>query len=79
MKPSFLNCEKPLITTMIQKKQISDVMYTIEKTLEVGTDAFGVQLCKLLPKFQNAECTVRVSCNYKYYCVDWLYTMAWHS
>ena len=60
MKPSFLNCEKPLITTMIQKKQISDVMYTIEKTLEVGTDASCVQLCKLLPKFQNAECYKKI-------------------
>jgi len=55
MKPSFLNHEKPLLTTMIQKHHMHEVIDTVEKTLAEGTDAFGVQTCKLLQEYRNAD------------------------
>lgn len=55
MKPSFLNHEKPLLTTMIQKCHMHEVIDTVEKTLAEGTDAFGLQTCKLLQEYRNAD------------------------
>ena len=55
MKLSFLNHEKPLLTTMIQKRHMHEVIDTVEKTLAEGTDAFGLQTCKLLQEYRNAD------------------------
>lgn len=58
MKPTFLTYEKPLLTTILQCPTPELAKYRIEKALELGTDAFGLQTENLLPEHRNEE-TVR--------------------
>lgn len=58
MKPTFLNYEKPLLTTILQCPTPELAKYRIGKALELGTDAFGLQTENLLPEYRN-EKTVR--------------------
>ena len=41
MKQSFLNHDKPIITTMIQAENITDAICTARNAVYDGTDAFG--------------------------------------
>ena len=53
--PTFLTYEKPLLTTILQCKNPEVALYRIEKALELGADAFGLQTECLLPEYRNEE------------------------
>ena len=55
---TFLTYEKPLLTTILQCRTPETAKYRIEKALELGTDAFGLQTENLLPEYRNEE-TIR--------------------
>ena len=48
MKPTFLEYDKPLLTTILQCREPEVAKYRIQKALEEGTDAFGLQTESLL-------------------------------
>ena len=52
---TFLTYEKPLLTTILQCRTPETAKYRIEKALELGTDAFGLQTENLLPEYRNEE------------------------
>lgn len=54
-KPSFLNRDYPLMTTMVQAQTPDRVIELMEKSKPEGADAFGIQACRLQPEFQNIE------------------------
>lgn len=53
--PTFLTYEKPLLTTILQCRNPEVALYRIEKALELGADAFGLQTECLLPEYRNEE------------------------
>lgn len=55
MKQSFLNHDKPIITTMIQAENPMDAICTARNAVYDGTDAFGFQICRLNPKYRSRE------------------------
>ena len=55
LKPTFLKYDKPLLTTILQCRYPEVAKYRIEKALEEGADAFGLQTECLLPEYQNEE------------------------
>ena len=58
MKPTFLQYEKPLLTTILQCRKPEVAKYRIEKALQLGADAFGLQTESLLPEYRTEE-TIR--------------------
>lgn len=55
MKKTFLNSEKPIITTMVQADNPDRIKYLIDKASKEGAEAFGMQLEKLKPEYRNPE------------------------
>lgn len=55
MKPTFLNQPRPLITCMVQASNPTDAICTIRNAAYDGCDAYGWQVCKLEPQYQNEE------------------------
>ena len=55
MKPTFLQYEKPLLTTILQCRCPEVAKYRIAKALEEGAEAFGLQTESLLPEYWNEE------------------------
>lgn len=55
MKPTFLNYDKPLLTAMIQCPTKEEAITKIKKSLNLGADAFGVQLCQLKKEYRNLK------------------------
>ena len=55
MKPTFLEYDKPLLTTILQCREPEVAKYRIQKALEEGTDAFGLQTESLLPEYRNEQ------------------------
>lgn len=55
MTKSFLNYEKPLLTAMVQDTTPDEAICTIMDSLYDGADAFGIQLCNLLPEYRTDE------------------------
>ena len=55
MKPTFLNREKPLLTTMIQTDDPKTAAIIARNAIWDGADAFGLQLEKLSPENRSAE------------------------
>ncbi|MBE6557049.1 MAG: type I 3-dehydroquinate dehydratase [Ruminococcaceae bacterium] len=55
MKPTFLNQQKPLLTAMVQEKTPEGAICVIMNSLYDGAEAFGIQLCNLLPEYRNVE------------------------
>ena len=53
MKPSFLNAEKPFLTLMLQNPELSVLHERIEKSIELGADAFGFQAEALNSKYNT--------------------------
>lgn len=47
MKNTFLNHERPLLTTMIQVEEPDDFIATAQNAINDGTDALGLQICRL--------------------------------
>ena len=54
-KATFLTYEKPFLTAMVQEKTPEDAICVIMDSLYDGADAFGIQLCNLLPEYRNVE------------------------
>lgn len=55
MKKSFLNHDRPLLTCMVQAKTPARIMELIDIAAPRGADAFGMQLCRLLPQYRTAD------------------------
>ncbi|NMB97568.1 MAG: type I 3-dehydroquinate dehydratase [Clostridiaceae bacterium] len=55
MKPTFLEYEKPLLTAMIQCPTKEAAIAKIKKSIDLGADALGVQLCKLKKEYRNLK------------------------
>ena len=55
MKASFLNHENALITSMVLGPNPDRVKYLMDKSLEDGADAFGIQIDKMDKEFMNAD------------------------
>lgn len=54
-KATFLTYDKPLLTAMVQEKTPEDAICVIMDSLYDGADAFGIQLCNLLPEYRDEE------------------------
>lgn len=54
-KRSFLNCEKPLLTCMVQASTPSRIKELIDASVAEGAEAFGMQLCQLKAEYQNSN------------------------
>lgn len=55
MKPTFLNQNKPLITCMIQAKNVSDAVHTARAAAFDGCDAYGFQIEQLDPAQRSED------------------------
>ncbi|MBO5198686.1 MAG: hypothetical protein J6B85_09265 [Lachnospiraceae bacterium] len=53
MSATFLHHDRPLLTTMIQTEETQKAIKTIHKAIEEGTDAFGLQTCRLKPEYRT--------------------------
>ena len=54
-KPSFFDYEKPLICAMVQDSTVEEAICTIKDSIYDGADAFGIQLCNLIPKHRDEK------------------------
>ena len=54
-KASFLTYERPLLTTMVQATTPERIYELIEKSLPLGAEAFGMQLCKVPAQYRNEQ------------------------
>lgn len=57
---SFLHSDRPILTVMIQANTPERAIELIEKANAVGTDAFGIQIDKLLPEYRSPEIYTRL-------------------
>ena len=55
MKKTFLKSDKPMLTVMLQCRQPELAKKRIRKALELGADAFGLQVESLLPEYRTKE------------------------
>ena len=55
MKPTFLHHDRPLLTTMIQATNNERVLELMRLGAEDGTDAFGIQFCRLPAECRTEE------------------------
>ncbi|MBQ4160020.1 MAG: type I 3-dehydroquinate dehydratase [Clostridia bacterium] len=55
MKPTFLEYEKPLLTVMVQAKTPERIKELIDKSLQEGAEAYGMQFEKMLPEYRTPE------------------------
>jgi 3-dehydroquinate dehydratase len=55
MKPTFLECKKPLICCMVPGDNPDEAIETIKKAHQDGADAFGFQLECWKPEYLNEE------------------------
>ena len=55
MKKSFLECDKPLLTAMVQADNPERIKELIDNSLSCGAEAFGMQFEKLKPEYRNKE------------------------
>ena len=54
-KKSFLNCERPLLTCMVQADNPDRIKELVKLSVPEGADAFGMQFCKLKPEYRNKD------------------------
>jgi 3-dehydroquinate dehydratase type I len=66
-KSTFLNYEKPLLTAMIQCPTKEEAIKKIKKSIDMGADAIGVQLCRLKKEYRTIKNLKEIfdSCNGK--------------
>ena len=50
---SFFDYEKPVICAMVQDSTAEEAICTIKDSLYAGADAFGIQLCNLIPEHRD--------------------------
>lgn len=51
----FFNGEKAVLTAMVQAKTPERIKYLMDRCLEDGAEAFGMQFEQLLPEYRNEE------------------------
>lgn len=54
-KRTFLNCEKALLTVMVQADNPERVIELMQKSLPCGAEAFGMQFCRMKREYRNDE------------------------
>lgn len=54
-KPTFLNHQRPIITSMILKDNPDDVCYAVKNSIYDGADAFGIQLCYMKHEYKTED------------------------
>lgn len=54
-KRTFLNYDKPIITSMVQADNPDRIEYLMKGSLEDGAEAFGMQFCRMKPEYRNKE------------------------
>lgn len=59
-KASFLNPDRPFLTVMVQASTPAEAECIIADALYDGADAFGIQLCNLLPEYRSEETLRRI-------------------
>ena len=60
LKPTFLTYSRPLLCAMIQEKTPETIKNRIYDAHYDGAEAFGIQLCNLLPEYRNEETLKRI-------------------
>ncbi len=55
MKQSFLNQEKPILTTMVQAETPERIKELIDLSLPEGAEAFGMQFCRFKENYRTKE------------------------
>lgn len=60
MTKSFFHYDKPVLTAMVQDKTPDSAICTIMDSLYDGAEAFGIQLCNLLPEYRTEEHLTRI-------------------
>lgn len=55
MKPTFLKYDKPLLTSMVIGENPDRVKYLMDKSLDEGAEAFGIQMERINKEFMNAD------------------------
>ena len=59
-KTSFFDYEKPLICAMVQDSTVEEAICTIKDSIMDGADAFGIQLCNLIPEHRDEKHLSRI-------------------
>ena len=54
-RASFLHCENPLLVCMVQADNPDRIKDLIDRSQDEGSEAFGMQLCRLLPEYANEK------------------------
>lgn len=52
---TFLGHKKPLLVSMVQGSTPDRVKALMKRSAELGAEAFGIQLCKMLPEFRTED------------------------
>lgn len=60
MKKSFLNCDKSLLTVMLQCETPEVAISRIRNANCIGADAYGLQVESLKPEYQNTDTYKRI-------------------
>ncbi len=60
MKPTFLNHEKPLLTVILQCETPETVIGRVRNALQLGGEAFGLQVESLKPEYHNPDTYKRI-------------------
>lgn len=55
MKKTFLEYDKPIITSMVQAETPERIKELIDKSIPMGAEAFGMQFEKLLYEYRNKD------------------------
>lgn len=55
MRKTFLNCEKPTITAMVQADNPDRIKELIDKCLPEGAETFGMQFEQMKPEYRTRE------------------------
>ena len=55
MKKTFLECDKARLTVMVQADTPERIKELIDKSTPLGAEAFGIQVERLKPEYQNSE------------------------
>ena len=54
-RASFLNRENPPLVCMVQADNPGRIKDLIDRSQDEGSEAFGMQLCRLLPEYANQK------------------------
>ena len=54
-KKTFLNCDKPILVSMVQADNPDRVKELVDLSLADGAEAFGMQFCRMKEEYRNIE------------------------